>query len=162
MHFDATLVAALAFIAFIGILLYIGLPATITKALDEQSAAIAKELDQAKKLREQAEALRQSYEEQQKNAAADAKALIKQAKADAARLKANAATALEADIAAKAKAATQRIERAEQLAIAEVRAIATNQAIEMAQVMLSKSASGKGGDALIKASLSNITQKLVH
>ena len=162
MHFDATLVAGLAFLTFIGLLIFLGLPKMIATALDGQSKAIADELAAAKKLRVQAEELRQSYEAQSANAAAEAKELIKQAKLDAKNLKAQAAIALEADIATKTKNASARIERAEQLAIAEVRALAADQAIEQAKAMLSSSASGKGGEALLKASLANITSELAN
>ena len=61
---DATLVAAAGFAVFIGGLIYLKVPNMAIKALDYQSENIAKELAEAKRLREEAEALRKSYEDQ--------------------------------------------------------------------------------------------------
>ncbi|KAF0093080.1 MAG: F-type H+-transporting ATPase subunit b [Hyphomonadaceae bacterium] len=162
LEFDATLVAALAFFAFIGILLYLKLPSTIAKGLDEQSAAIAKELAQARQLRVEAEKLRQSYVDQQNHAQAQANALIAQAKADAKTLKAQAKIQLEADIAAKTKAATEAIKRAEQVAIAEVRAHTAETAIAIAERMIIAGADGKSADALLARSFKTIETKLAN
>lgn len=160
LHFDATLVAALAFACFIGLLIYLKVPSMIAKALDDQSLAIASELEKAKELRVQAESLRASYEQQQKEAEAIAAELIEQAEKDAKALKAKAKKQLEADILAKTKAAEDRIARAEQAAIAEVKAFAAEQAVEAAQKMIIASTAGKGADAILKNSISKITSNL--
>ena len=162
LEFDATLVAALAFVSFIGLLLYLKLPATIAKGLDDQSAAIAKELDQARQLRIEAEQLRQSYVDQQNAAQAQAQALIDQAEADAKTLKAQAQVQLQADIASKTKAATEAISRAQQVAIAEVRAHTADAAVSIAERMITASADGKNSDALFTSSLKAIEQKLAN
>ena len=142
-HFDATTVAAVAFLIFVcGLIFGVKLPSVIGNSLDEQSNAIAKELDHAKQLRIQAEE--------------DAKALIAQAETDAKELKKRAKAQLEADIAAKTKAANDRIERAQANAINEVRAHAANAAIDAAQKMMVAGASGKDADKLFASSLKNI------
>jgi F-type H+-transporting ATPase subunit b len=158
--FDATLVAAIAFVIFVGALIYLKIPAVIAKGLDEQSAAIAKELEQAKALRQQAEELRLSYQNQQAEAEANAKALIAQAEIDAKDLKERAQVQLEADIAAKAKAASERIARAELAAIDEVRTHAANAAVGMAQDMIAAGTSGKGAEKLFDASLKNVADTI--
>jgi F-type H+-transporting ATPase subunit b len=160
MHFDATLVAAIAFFVFIGIMLYMKIPASVGAGLDAQSQAIAKELEEAKKLRLQAEELRASYEKQQSEAKAQAEEMIKQAAEDAKTLKAQAKKQLDADIAAKTQAASERIARAEQAAIDEVRAFAANAAVEIAEKMLIEDASKKGGAELLSSSIKNISKKL--
>jgi len=159
-EFDATSVAALAFIAFIGLLIYIKLPQTIANGLDNQSAAIAKELDQARQLRIEAEKLRQSYVDQQSEAQAQAQAMIKQAEIDAKNLKEQAKIQLEAEIAAKSKAATDAIARAEQIAIAEVRAHTAEAAIGLAERMIIAGVTNKNTDAMFASSLKAIENKL--
>jgi LmbE family N-acetylglucosaminyl deacetylase len=57
MEVTATEVAFVALVLFIGLLVYLKVPATIMGALDSKSQAIAKELHDARKLREEAEAL---------------------------------------------------------------------------------------------------------
>ncbi len=160
-HFDATTVAAVAFIIFVcGLVFGVKLPSIIGNSLDEQSNAIAKELDHAKQLRIQAEELRKSYEAQQKQAEEDATALIAQAETDAKELKKRAKAQLEADIAAKTKAANERIERAQTNAINEVRAHAANAAVEAAQKMIVAGSSGKDADKLFATSLKNIENSI--
>ena len=47
---------AIAFILFVGVVLYYKLPGKVANALDQRSAAIARELEEARKLRAEAEA----------------------------------------------------------------------------------------------------------
>ena len=141
MHFDATMVAAIAFGVFIGILLWAKVPGTIMKALDDQSAAIAKELDEARRLRAEAEALRASYAAQEANAKAEAAALIAKAREDAERLR------------AEAKAA-------EEAAIAEVRAAASSAALDVAEKVLVATTKGKVAADLLTKSLGEVGNRL--
>jgi F-type H+-transporting ATPase subunit b len=69
---DATMVAAAGFAVFIGGMLYLKVPSMALKGLDDQSAKIANELAEAKRLRAEAEALRQSYEDQRVKAEGEA------------------------------------------------------------------------------------------
>lgn len=160
MHFDATLVAAVAFVVFVIVLIALKVPNALAGGLDKQAQEIADELAHAKELRKQAEELRASYEKQQAEAKAQAEAMIKQAAADAEILKTRAKEQLEADIAAKAKSASERIALAEQSAIDDVRAFASGKAIEIAETMLVDSASKKAGADLLSSSIKNISKKL--
>ncbi len=159
-HFDATLVAAIAFGIFVGAIFALKVPSAIGKSLDDQAAAIRLELDKAKQLREEAEALRKSYETKQAEAEAEAKAMIEQAETDAKEMKKRAKSQLEADIAAKTKAAQDRIKRAELAAIEEVREFAASKAIDAAGVLLAKTSASKDGDKIFKQSLSKVTEAL--
>ena len=58
----ATEVAFVGLVLFVILLIYLKVPAMIAGALDNQSQAIAKELHDARKLREEAEALLAEYE----------------------------------------------------------------------------------------------------
>lgn len=160
MHLDATMVAAIAFLVFIGILLWAKVPGTIAKALDEQSAAIASELNEARRLRAEAEALRASYAAQEANAKAEAAALIAKARDDAERLRAEAKAALDKTVAARAAAADARIARAEEAAIAEVRAAASSAALEVAEKVLVATTKGKVAEALLTKSLGEVGSRL--
>ncbi|MBU2531864.1 MAG: ATP F0F1 synthase subunit B, partial [Alphaproteobacteria bacterium] len=53
---------AIAFIMFIGVLLYYGVPRLIGKALDDRADAIKKNIDDARKMREEAQALLSEYQ----------------------------------------------------------------------------------------------------
>lgn len=154
---DATMIAATGFTVFAGILVFgLKVHKTIGKALDDQAAAIKTELDEAKRLRAEAEALRQSYVDARAQAQADAGAMVEKAKADAAALRIEAEKQVAANVAARTREADERIRRAEEAAIAEVRAAASSAAITVAEKLLVKSADGAVGAALLKKSLSGI------
>ncbi len=67
---------AVSFILFFCLLLYFGLHKKVGTALDARAAAIAKEIDEAKALREEAEAVLQDYRKKQGEAAEEAQAII--------------------------------------------------------------------------------------
>jgi F-type H+-transporting ATPase subunit b len=156
---DATMVAAAGFAVFIGGMLYLKVPGMALKGLDDQSAKIANELAEAKRLRAEAEALRQSYEDQRVQSEGEAANIIAKAREDAIRLKADAETALTASIATRGRQAEDRIKRAEEAALADVRAAATNAAIATAEKVLVTAARGKVGEGLIKSGISSLAGK---
>jgi F-type H+-transporting ATPase subunit b len=157
--FDATMVAAIGFATFIGGLIYLKVPGQMAKALDDQSAKISKELAEAKRLREEAQALYQSYQAQQAQAAKDAAAIIAKAEEDAVRLKAEAEVALDHTIKARATQAEERIARAEQAAISEVRSAASQAAISVAETVMKSSLKGKAAEALVSSGIANVEAK---
>jgi F-type H+-transporting ATPase subunit b len=154
---DATLIAATGFATFIGGLIYLKVPAMITKGLDDQAAKIAAELAEAKRLREEAEALRKSYEDQRQEVEASAQAIIAKAHEDAERLKVEAEAQLATSIATRTRQAEERIKRAEEAAIGDVRAAATNAAIATAEKILVSSGRGKSGEKLVSASIASLS-----
>jgi F-type H+-transporting ATPase subunit b len=156
---DATMVAAAGFAVFIGGMIYLKVPGMALKGLDDQSKKIADELAQAKRLREEAEALRKSYDDQRVQAEAEAGAIVAKAKQDAIALKADAEAQLAASIATRGRQAEERIKRAEEAAIADVRAAATHAAITTAEKILTTSVSGKVGEKLIGAGISSLAGK---
>ena len=88
---------------FLGIVLWKRVPQLVASSLDARAAAIAKELDEARRLRAEAEALLAEY--QAKRAAADqeASSIIAEAKAEAARFGAESRSAITAQIARRGK-----------------------------------------------------------
>lgn len=156
---DATMVAAAGFAVFIGGMLYLKVPGMALKALDDQSDAIAKELAEAKRLRAEAEALRKSYEDQRITAESEAEGIVAKARDDAAHLKVDAEAQLTASIATRGRQAEDRIKRAEEAALADVRAAATNAAIATAEKVLLTSARGKVGEKLVSSGIASLAGK---
>ena len=68
-----------AFILFVALMVYLKVPAMVAKMLDERSAKIAKDLDEARKLREEAQALLDSYKSRRSEAEQQAAGIIAQA-----------------------------------------------------------------------------------
>jgi F-type H+-transporting ATPase subunit b len=156
---DATLVAAAGFAVFVGGMLYLKIPGMVTKALDDQANKIAVELAEAKRLRAEAEALRKSYEDERIQVEAQAQSIIAAAQQDAIRIKAEAESQLAASIATRTRQAEERIKRAEQAALLEVRAAATNSAIATAETLLGTAARGEVGDNLINCGIASLAGK---
>lgn len=136
MEITATEIAFLALVLFIGLLVYLKVPAMIVGALDTRSQEIAKELHEARKLREDAERLLTEYEAKRAQAEAEAKAIVdaakEQAKAMADETRANMAAA----IARRERQAQDSIAQAEAKAAAEVRAAAAEAAVAAAERMI--------------------------
>ena len=63
---NTNFVVLLAFLLFIGILMYYKVPAKIGEMLDKRSASIKSELNEARALREEAQSLLASYERKKK------------------------------------------------------------------------------------------------
>ena len=87
------------------------------------------------------------------------KSLSPKAKEDAVRLKAEAETQLAASIATRGRQAENRIKRAEEAALLEVRAAATNAAIATAEKVLVTAARGKAGEKLVSTGISSLVGK---
>ena len=73
-------VVLIAFLIFIGILVYYKVPAMVGGLLDKRAMNIRAELDEAKALREEAMALLASYERKQKDVQAQADRIVAAAK----------------------------------------------------------------------------------
>src|SRR6185312_12293300 len=74
---------ALAFIVFLGVLGYVGVHRMIGKSLDERSARIKAELDEARKLRDDAAQLLAEYQRKRAAAETEAQDIVASARADA-------------------------------------------------------------------------------
>ena len=62
---DAETWVAIGFVIFIGLLVYIGVPAMITKALDDRAKRVQADLDEARRLKDEAQKLLGEYQSKQ-------------------------------------------------------------------------------------------------
>ena len=83
---------AVAFVIFVGVLIYVGAHKKIVESLDHRSARIKAELDEARHLREEAAKLLAEYQGKQRDAEREAEAIAADAKAEAERVAAEART----------------------------------------------------------------------
>ena len=74
---------AVAFVLFVGLGIYLKVPAMLAKMLDERADKISKELAEARKLREEAQALLAEYQKKRAEAEKDAANIVAQAKIEA-------------------------------------------------------------------------------
>ena len=146
-----------AFILFIALLLYLKVPAMAAKMLDERGAMIAKDLDEARKLRQEAQALLDSYKQKRVEAEKQAADIITQAKADAEEYAAEARKKLAESLDRRTKQAEMKIAQAEAAAIKDVRNAATELAVAAAARL---SAEAAKGSSLIDESIAAVKSKL--
>lgn len=151
---------AVAFVMFIGLLIYVGAHRTIIGAIDKRSARIKSELDEALRLKQEAAALLAEYRGKQAEAEREAAAIIEGAKAEAERLASEAAGKLQEFVLRRTKMAEAKIAQAEAQALADVRSAAADAAVAAAERVLTQSTSGKVAEGLIARGIEDIKKKL--
>lgn len=157
---DAETWVAIAFVIFVGVLIYIGVPKLITKSLDDRALRIKADLDEARKLKEDAAALLAEYQQKRAAAESEAESIIAGAKEDAVRMAADAKAKIEEFIARRTKMAEAKIAQAEAQAAADVRSAAAEAAIAAAEKILSAEAKGPLAGELIAKGIEDVRKKL--
>jgi F-type H+-transporting ATPase subunit b len=157
---DPEIWVALAFIVFVGGLGFIGVHRMLAKALDDRSARIKAELDEARKLKDEAAELLAEYQRKRQAAEGEAQDIIAGAKAEAERLAAEAKTRIEDFVARRTKLAETKIAQAEAQAAADVRSAAAEAAVAAAEKILSAEAKGNLASELIAKGIDDVRKKL--
>ena len=150
----------MGFLVFIGILIYLKVPAKMTAALDARSAKIKSELDDARRLREEAQALLAEYQRRRGEAESEAEEIISHARREAETLAEEARSRLEEYVTRRTRAVEQRIAQAETQAVAEVRGRAIDVAAAAAARILADKARGDAGDQLVGRSIGAVRSNL--
>lgn len=119
---------AIAFLIFVGLLLYLKVPKMIAGALDSRAVRVRDDLAEAKRLRAEAEAVLAGYRAKAATAADDAEHVLSTARAEATAIVSDAHAAADAVIARRTALAETKIAAAERTAEAAVRA----QAVDLA------------------------------
>jgi F-type H+-transporting ATPase subunit b len=157
---EAEFWVAVAFVIFVGVLVYVGVPKMLLNALDERGKRVQAELDEARRLKEEAQKLLAEYKAKQRRADEEAAAIIEGAKAEAERIAAESKTKMEEFVARRTKMAESKIAQAEAQAVADVRAAAAEAAVTAAEKILTESVKGKVADDLLARGISDVKTKL--
>ena len=151
---------AVSFVLFVVGVLYLGAHKKIATALDARSEAIAKEIDEAKHLREEAEKVLADYRRKQGNAAKETQAIIDQASREAETLAAETSRSMKEQFERRMKLAEEKIGRAESDALRDVRAAAANAAVAAAQTVIADKLTPETADKLVKQGVDALKTKL--
>ena len=157
---EAEFWVAVAFVIFIGVLIYVGVPKMLLNALDDRAKRVQAELDEASRLKEEAQKLLAEYTAKQRQADEEAAAIIEGAKAEAERIAAESKTKMEEFVERRTKLAETKIAQAEAQAVADVRAAAAEAAVTAAEKILTESVKGKVADDLLTRGISDVKTKL--
>jgi F-type H+-transporting ATPase subunit b len=133
---DATNIALVAFAVFFLILWRLNVHTMILSALDKRSEAIAKELHEARRLREEAEKQLAEYQAKRAAAEEEARIIVETAKEQAAAVAEETRQAMMTAMARRERQAEDRIKSAETKAADEVRAAAAEAAVAAAERMI--------------------------
>jgi F-type H+-transporting ATPase subunit b len=154
--FEAEFWVAVAFVIFVGVLIYFRVHKLVVDAIDGRRARIETELGEARRLREEAQALLAQYQRKQREAEREAADIVAGAQAEVLRLAVEAKAKMEDFLARRTKMAEDKIAQAETQAIADVRATAAEAAVAAAEKILKESVRGKLADDLIAKGIEDL------
>lgn len=129
-------VVLLAFLVFVGVLLYFRLPAALGKLLDKRADGIKADLAEARRLRDEAQEIYASYERRQRDVAGQADEIVANARREAVAQANKAKLDLQKSIERRLQAAQDQIASAESDAIRAVRDQAVQVAVAAASDLL--------------------------
>lgn len=158
--YNTNFVVLLSFLLFIGVLVYVKVPAKLGGALDARAENIKAELDEARALREEAQTVLASYERKQKEVKGQAERIIEHAKAEAALAAEQAKADLRASISRRLVAAEDQIASAQSAAVKEVRDRAIQVAVAAASDVIAANMTDADGNALVEDAIKTVGDKL--
>lgn len=150
---------AVSFVLFF-VVLFKPIRKTLTSKLDGRAETIKSELDEAQRLREEAQHTLAEYQRKQRDALKEAEGIIAEARAEAERMEKAAAERTDELLRRREQQALDMIAAAEAQALADVRGLAADVAIEATQTLLTSAAAGDGGDALVDQAIQDLPSKL--
>jgi F-type H+-transporting ATPase subunit b len=153
-------VVLIAFLIFVGILLYFKVPSKVGEMLDGRSKSIKADLDEAKALREEAQSLLASYERKHKEVQDQADRIVSSAKEEASKAAEQAKADIETSVARRLVAAEEQIASAQASAVKEIKDRAVSVAVGAAQDVIAKQMDAKGTNGLIDEAIKTVGDKL--
>jgi F-type H+-transporting ATPase subunit b len=157
---NTNFVVLLAFLLFIGLLVYLKVPGKLSGMLDERADGIQSELDEARSLREEAQSILAEYERKQKEVQGQADQIVANAKEEAKAAAVTAKEDLQASIKRRLAAAEDQIASAQAAAVKEVKDTAVSVAVAAAQDVIAKGMKSSDAGDLIDAAIKDVGEKL--
>lgn len=157
---NTNFVVLIAFLIFVGVLLYFKVPPLLAGMLDKRAADIKANLDEARSLREDAQTLLASYERKHQDVKAQADRIVSAARQEAEAAAAKARDDLEQSIKRRLQAAEDQIDSAQAAAVRDVRDRAIQIAVAAAGDVLAGQMDKSRSNALIDESIKTVEAKL--
>lgn len=157
---DPTFWVLVAFVGFIGLLIYFKVPNMVTKGLDARAEKIKADLEEADALLKEAQVLLASYQKKQREATNDVQEIKAQAKEEAERIFENGRVRLEESLHRREKLAMDRITQAEASALDEIRARTAEIALDATRDLLAGNLSEDKKNALLDNAIRELSNRL--
>ena len=151
---------AASFFLFLAAILYFGAHKKVASALDARAAAIAKELEDARRLKEEAEKVLADYRRRQNEAVDEAKDIVALAAKEAAGFAEETRRSMKEQFERRMRLAEEKIGRAEQDAVREVRGAAVDAAVAAAEGLISKKLTPDLAKKLVADGIDSVKTKL--
>ena len=158
--YNTNFVVTIAFVCFVSVVLYLGVPKMLAKMLDARADGIRAELEEARSLREEAKALLASYEKKQTEVQAQADRILEAARVEAAAAAEQAKADIVTSVARRLIAAEEQIASAEAAAVKEVRDQAIVVAVGAARDIIASQMTAADGNSLIDDAIAQVGAKL--
>jgi len=158
--YNTNFVVTIAFVCFVSVVLYLGVPKMLAKMLDARADGIRVELEEARSLREEAKALLASYEKKQTEVQAQADRILEAARVEAAAAADQAKADIVTSVARRLVAAEEQIASAEAAAVKEVRDQAIVVAVGAARDIIASQMTAADGNSLIDDAIAQVGAKL--
>jgi F-type H+-transporting ATPase subunit b len=157
---NTNFIVLIAFLIFLGILVYYKVPGMIGDMLDKRAAQIRADLEEARSLREEAQRLLASYQRKQDEVKAQADRIVVHARQEAEEAAAAAKADLARTIERRLRAAEDQIASAEASALKEVKDRAATIAVAAAGDVIAKAMTAKDTGRLIDDAIATVEAKL--
>lgn len=153
-------IVTIAFLVFIGILVYFRVPQLVGGLLDKRAEGIRDDLAEARRLREEAQEIYASYERRQREVSTQADEIVANARREANAQAEKAKQDLKTSIERRLQAAQDQIASAENDAVRAVRDRAIQTAIAAAAEILQQQGSAADRSAAIDKAIEEVGQRL--
>lgn len=157
---NTNFIVLLAFLLFVGILLYLKVPGLLAGMLDKRAEGIRADLDEAKALREEAQTVLASYERKQREVQEHSERIIEHAKEEARLAAEHAKEDLKSSMARRIASAEDQIASAQAKVVKEVRDEAVTVAIAAARDVIAKQMTAAVGNKLVDDAIATVEAKL--
>ena len=153
-------VVLIAFIIFVGALVYFGVPGKVTGILDARAVQIKADLEEARNLREEAKTILASYERKQREVQEQSDRIVAGAREEAMAAAKQAKAGLKTAIARRLAAAQDQIASAEASALRRVKERAVSVAVAVAGDVLAQQMTAQAAALSIDAAIGQVEARL--
>ena len=157
---DPTFWVAIAFAIFVGVLIWKKVPGAVAKGLDERSARIKAQLEEARNLKEEAQALLAQYQRKHRDAKKEAEDMLALAREEAELMAIEAEKKLEVSFERQLKSTEDKIAQAETEAVKEVKIAAAEAAVGAAGSILGTQLKAGKHSKLVDDAIKDLDKRL--
>lgn len=157
---NTNFVVLIAFLVFVGVLVYMGVPGKLTGMLDARAVQIKADLEEARNLREEAKTILASYERKQREVQEQSDRIVAGAREEAMVAAKQAKADLNTAIARRLAAAQDQIASAEASALRQVKERAVSVAVAVAGDVLAKQMTAETAALSIDDAISQVELRL--